>query len=221
MGDYFFHSILLTATSLILLIVLAVPCSYTLSRFKFRGVGVITLIFMAGLFINTNYIVLPLYLMIYRIGGAAMTNNYVTVTVLYASTSLSFSIYLLSSYFRGLSPSYEEAAKIDGCGYFKTFLYICAPLAMPSILTVILFNFLSYWNEYMLAQTLPFRGKFHASRGASAHHARSEDGQRPGQNVRRPSHRHHSRAHRLCLRAGAADEGDYGGRHQRLTLLVY
>lgn len=153
MGDYFFHSILLTATSLILLIVLAVPCSYTLSRFKFRGVGVITLIFMAGLFINTNYIVLPLYLMIYRIGGAAMTNNYVTVTVLYASTSLSFSIYLLSSYFRGLSPSYEEAAKIDGCGYFKTFLYICAPLAMPSILTVILFNFLSYWNEYMLAQT--------------------------------------------------------------------
>ena len=158
MGDYFFHSIFLTLFSLALLIVLAVPCSYTLSRFRFKGVKIITLVFMAGLFINTNYIVLPLYLMIYRFGraigvGTGLTNNYFTVMILYASTSLSFSIYLLSSYFRGLSPSYEEAAKIDGCGYFKTFLYVCAPLAMPSILTVILFNFLSYWNEYMLAQT--------------------------------------------------------------------
>lgn len=158
MGDYFLNSVILTAFSLVLLVLLAVPCSYTLSRFRFRGVKIISLIFMAGLFINVNYIVLPLYLMIFRFGkllgvGTGLTNNYFTVVVLYASTSLSFSIYLLSSYFRGLSPSYEEAAKIDGCGYFRTLIYICAPLAMPSILTVILFNFLSYWNEYMLAQT--------------------------------------------------------------------
>ena len=137
---------------------LAVPCAYTLSRFKFRGVKVITLIFMAGLFINVNYIVLPLYLMIFSVGraigvGTALTNNYFTVIILYATTSLSFSIYLMTSYFKSLSPSYEEAAKIDGCGYFKTLVYVCAPLAMPSILTVILFNFLSYWNEYMLAMT--------------------------------------------------------------------
>lgn len=158
MGSYFLNSIILTAGSLLLLIVLAVPCAYTLSRFKFRGVKVITLIFMAGLFINVNYIVLPLYLMIFSVGraigvGTALTNNYFTVIILYATTSLSFSIYLMTSYFKSLSPSYEEAAKIDGCGYFKTLVYVCAPLAMPSILTVILFNFLSYWNEYMLAMT--------------------------------------------------------------------
>lgn len=158
MGSYFFNSIFLTAASLALLIILAVPCSYTLSRFKFPGAKVISLIFMAGLFININYIVLPLHMMLSDVGkvlgvGSDLTNNYVTVIILYASTSLSFSIYLMSSYFKALSPSFEEAAKIDGCGYFKTFLYICAPLAMPSILTVILFNFLSFWNEYILAQT--------------------------------------------------------------------
>ena len=158
MGSYFLNSIVLTAGSLALLLVLAVPCSYTLSRFRFPGRKVITLIFMAGLFINVNYIVLPLYLMIFDFGrtlgvGTQLTNNYITVIILYATTSLSFSIYLMSSYFKSLSPSFEEAAKIDGCGYFKTFLYVCAPLAMPSILTVILFNFLSFWNEYILAQT--------------------------------------------------------------------
>ncbi len=158
MGTYFLNSIFLTAASLALLIVLAVPCSYTLSRFKFPGSKVISLIFMAGLFINVNYIVLPLHSMLYEFGaaigvGTGITDNYFTVIVLYATTSLSFSIYLMSSYFKALSPSFEEAAKIDGCGYFKTFLYICAPLALPSILTVILFNFLSFWNEYILAQT--------------------------------------------------------------------
>ena len=158
MGAYFGNSIFLTAASLALLVVLAVPCSYTLARFKCRGAKMIGLVFMAGLFINVNYIVLPLHIMLFGFGkaigvGANITNNYFTVIVLYASTSLSFSIYLMNSYFKALSPSFEEAAKIDGCGYFKTFLYICAPLALPSILTVILFNFLSYWNEYILANT--------------------------------------------------------------------
>ena len=119
---------------------------------------------MAGLFINIYYIVLPLHIMLFYFGkaigiGANMTNNYFTVIVLYASTSLSFSIYLMNSYFKALSPSFEEAAKIDGCGYFKTLLYVCAPLAMPSILTVILFNFLSYWNEYILANTFLDKAK--------------------------------------------------------------
>ena len=164
MGTYFGNSIFLTAASLALLVLLAVPCSYTLARFKFRGSKAISLIFMAGLFININYIVLPLHIMLFNFGkaigiGANMTNNYFTVIVLYASTSLSFSIYLMNSYFKALSPSFEEAAKIDGCGYFKTFLYVCAPLAMPSILTVILFNFLSYWNEYILANTFLDKAK--------------------------------------------------------------
>ena len=157
MGAYFLNSILITGGGLVLLLVLAVPCAYTLSRFKFRGVKALRLIFMSGLFININYIVLPLYLMLFGIGnavgvGAGITNNRFTVILLYATTSLSFSIYLMSSYFTSLSASYEEAAKIDGCGYFKAFLYVCAPLAMPSIITVILFNFLSFWNEYILAQ---------------------------------------------------------------------
>ena len=50
--------------------------------------------------------------------------------------------------------SYEEAALIDGCGYFKTMIKIMVPMARPSIITVILFNFLAFWNEYIIAFTL-------------------------------------------------------------------
>ena len=49
---------------------------------------------------------------------------------------------------------FEEAAYIDGCGYFKTMTKIMIPMAKPSIITVILFSFLAFWNEYIIAYTL-------------------------------------------------------------------
>lgn len=61
---------------------------------------------------------------------------------------------MLSSYFQTLPHDFEEAAHIDGAGYFKTMIVVMIPMARPSIVTVILFNFLSFWNEYILALTL-------------------------------------------------------------------
>ena len=62
--------------------------------------------------------------------------------------------YLLSGYFKTLPKAYEEAALIDGCGYYKTMVRVMIPMAKPSIITVILFNFLAFWNEYIIALTL-------------------------------------------------------------------
>ena len=58
------------------------------------------------------------------------------------------------NYFRTLSKSYEEAAYIDGCSKLKTLIHVIIPMAKPSIITVILFNFLAFWNEYIIALTL-------------------------------------------------------------------
>ena len=158
MGGYFLNSIILTVGGLAVLIVLAVPTAYVLSRFKFRMARVLSIFFMAGLFVNVNYIVTPLYVMLLSFSrslglGVGLVDNLVTVILIYAATSFAFTIYLLSGYFKTMPKGYEEAAKIDGCGYMRTLVQISVPLAMPSIMTVILFNFLSYWNEYMVAMT--------------------------------------------------------------------
>ena len=113
------------------------------------------LIFMSGLFIYIYYIVLPLYLMLFGIGnavgvGAGITNNRFTVILLYATTSLSFSIYLMSSYFTSLSASYEEAAKIDGAGNFTLMVRIMFPLVASTYFTVLLLNFITFWNDYQI-----------------------------------------------------------------------
>ena len=112
--------------------------------------------------INVNYIVVPIFLMlldwddvIYNLFGQTFfLDNIFVLAVVYASTALPFTIYLLSGYFKTLPKAYEEAAFIDGCGYFKTLIKVMAPMAKPSIITVILFNFLAFWNEYIIALTL-------------------------------------------------------------------
>ncbi|MDY0393882.1 carbohydrate ABC transporter permease [Virgibacillus halophilus] len=81
-------------------------------------------------------------------------NNRFILAVVYASSALPFTIYLLSSYFVTLPSDFEEAASIDGAGYYRTMFSVMLPMAAPSIIIVILFNFLLFWNEYILALTL-------------------------------------------------------------------
>ena len=158
MGEFFLNSVLVTATALILLLIIALPASYALSRFEFKGRKILNLAFMAGLFINVNYIVVPIFLMLSDANRMFhvefFLDNRFLLALIYASTHLPFTIYLLSSYFRTLPKGFEEAAYIDGCGYFKTMTKIMIPMAKPSIITVILFSFLAFWNEYIIAYTL-------------------------------------------------------------------
>lgn len=158
MGKFFLNSVIVTALSLVILLVIALPAAYALSRFDFKGKKILNIAFMAGLFVNINYIVVPIFLMLSganrMLGVEFFLDNRLVLSIIYASSSLSFSIYLLSGYFKTLPKGYEEAAYIDGCGYFKTMVKIMIPMARPSIITVILFQFLSFWNEYIIAFTL-------------------------------------------------------------------
>ena len=165
MGDYMLNSVFVTALSLLILLVVALPASYCLSRFKFFGGKFLNTMFMAGLFINVNYIVVPIFLMLSdgdawlksvfeKMEDGILLNNLVVLSIVYAATALPFTIYLLSGYFATLAHDYEEAAYIDGAGYGRTMVSIIFPMAQPSIVTIILFNFLSFWNEYIISMTL-------------------------------------------------------------------
>lgn len=162
MGEYMINSVFVTALSLLLLLVIALPAAYCLSRMEFKGRKFLNTLFMAGLFINVNYIVVPIFLMLRDgdnwlksiMGSGFLLNNLIVLAVVYASTALPFTIYLLSGYFATLAHDYEEAAYIDGAGYGTTMIKIIFPMAKPSIITIILFNFLSFWNEYIISMTL-------------------------------------------------------------------
>ena len=162
MGSYMLNSVIVTALALAILIIVALPAAYCLSRFKFKSRNFLNVCFMAGLFINVNYIVVPIFLMLRDgdtwlrgiFGNGFLLNNIFVLAVVYAATALPFTIYLLSGYFATLPHDFEEAAYIDGAGYSTTMVKIIFPMAQPSIITIILFNFLSFWNEYIISLTL-------------------------------------------------------------------
>lgn len=158
MGDYFLNSVAVTLMALAILVAVAVPAAYVLSRFEFRGRRLLRGYFMSGLFVNLSYIAVPVFLMLTDVnkllGYPYLINNRFVLALVYASCALPFSIYLLSGYFKALPRDFEEAAYVDGAGRWRTLCSIMVPLARPGIITVVLFNFLSFWNEYIIAITL-------------------------------------------------------------------
>ncbi len=114
MGKFMLNSALVVALALILLIAIALPASYVLARFKFKTKRFFNVLFMAGLFINVNYIVVPIFLMLNNgdkflnqtLGHPFFLNNRFMLALVYAATALPFTIYLLSGYFRSLAKDY-------------------------------------------------------------------------------------------------------------------
>ncbi|MDO5026378.1 MAG: carbohydrate ABC transporter permease [Tissierellia bacterium] len=167
MGEYFLNSVIVTGLALIILLLVALPSSYILARMNFKGKRFASVFMNAGLFINRSYIVIPIFIMLRDgnrflqdtflseiFGRGFLMNNRLVLAIIYAATALPFTIYLLSNFFSAISKSYEEAAYIDGASYFRTMVDIIIPMAKPAVITVILFNFLAFWNEYILALTI-------------------------------------------------------------------
>jgi N-acetylglucosamine transport system permease protein len=151
MGQYFVNSVGVTLVSLGILLFLVIPASYALARHRFFGSKLINLLILAGLFINANYIVVPLFILMKNMGTL---DNRLMLCVVYAATAIPFNVYLLSGFMKGIPKEYEDAASIDGCGHFMILYQIIVPMARPGLITVSLFGFMTFWNEYMLALTL-------------------------------------------------------------------
>ena len=166
MGDYFINSIIVTILALTILLVVSIPAAYVLSRFEFKSKKILNLLFSSGLFINVNYIVVPIFLLV--LDGekvvreifslpSSMTvflDNRIVLSIIYAATALPFTIHLLMTFLKSLPRAYEEAAYVDGGTNLQTLIHVIIPMAKPSIITVILFNFLGFWNEYIIALTM-------------------------------------------------------------------
>ena len=141
MGDYMLNSVIVTALALIILVAVAIPAAYVLARFKFPGSKLINTLLKGGLFINVNYIVVPIFLMLLDwdkgLKAFGIANGFFLNNIFYTCSSvciniITITIYLLSNFFKTLPTTFEEAAAIDGAGYFTTMFKVMTPMARPS-----------------------------------------------------------------------------------------
>lgn len=149
-GDYMLNSVIVVIISMIILFIMAVPTAYVLGRMAFRGKGFITNLYMAGLFIGGVYIIVPLFILM---NNLHMLDNRFWLSAVYATGSLPFSVYLLIGFMKSIPHDFEEAAMIDGCGYFGSLFRIIMPMTRPALVTLLVFSFFDFWNEYVLALT--------------------------------------------------------------------
>lgn len=145
---FFMNSLLYTAISCTLIVLIAAPAAYALSRFKFRINMLLQNMFATALGIPVILIVMPLFSVIMHL---ELANSRALIIFLYVAMNVPFTIFFMLSFFQNLSVTFEEAAAIDGCTPIQTFWKIMFPLAQPGLITVTIFNFITVWNEFFMS----------------------------------------------------------------------
>lgn len=148
---YFMNSVLVVAASVFIVVLVSAPAAYVLSRIPFFGNSTITYYFIAGMGLPFQLVLVPLFVML---NDFSLSNTLQGLTLVYVGVSIPFTVLLLTGFFRTLPVELEDAAAIDGCSDFGIFWRIMMPLGAPGLITAAIFNFISIWNEYLLAMLI-------------------------------------------------------------------
>lgn len=147
-GRYTFNSAFVVLIAVALILIISVPASYALTRLKMRFANALTFFYIAGLGIPVQLLFIPLYKIM---AGLHLVDSLLGLIIIYTTSSIPFTVFLLTGFFLSIPSTLEDAASIDGCNEFQTFFKIMVPMATPGIVTAAIFNFIFLWNEYMLA----------------------------------------------------------------------
>lgn len=148
MGKYFINSIIVAVVTILITLLAAIMATYALSRFKWKGRKLLNKIFMLGLTIPIHASIVPIFVTLTKL---KLTDTYVALIIPYAAFSLSMAILISSGFMDEIPHDLDEAAYIDGCGMWGTFIRVIAPLMKPAVATVGIYTFLQCWNELMFA----------------------------------------------------------------------
>lgn len=148
MGRYFLNSVMYTVLSCVGIVAIAAPAAYGLARFRFKGRGLVNLMFVSAIAIPGILITIPLFSLFVQF---QLTGSIATLILVYVCTNVPFGVFFLTGFFSSIPRELEESAAMDGCGPIRAFVKIILPVAQPGIITLSIFNFLAIWNEYFFS----------------------------------------------------------------------
>ncbi|MFA6504708.1 MAG: carbohydrate ABC transporter permease [Treponemataceae bacterium] len=148
---YFVNSILVSSVSVFLTAMIASLASYAFAKMKFRLSAGLLLMFMVGMMIPVHTTLIPIYQLTRAVH---LTDNLAGLVGPYISFGLPIAIFIMTAFFKEVSDSIQESAVIDGASPFRIYWSIMLPISVPAISTVAIYNFLTYWNEFIYSLTL-------------------------------------------------------------------
>ncbi|MEV4616949.1 carbohydrate ABC transporter permease [Kitasatospora sp. NPDC049258] len=144
-------TLLVAAGSTLLVLLVALPAAYYTARKPFRGRKAFLLLVLVTQMFQPTSLLVGLYREFYQFD---MLNSVWTLIICNAAFNLAFAIWILTAYISSIPAELEEAASIDGLGRIGTLRRITVPLAMPGIVTALIFTFISAWNEFVMGLRL-------------------------------------------------------------------
>lgn len=146
----FKNSMIIAVGAMCVSTVLAIPASYGLARFRFRGNKLIILLFLITQMLPSTLVLTSLYIMFSKV---KLLNTYWAPMLADATLGIPFSIIILRTYFISIPKELDEAAKVDGCGHIGAFIKIMLPCAKPGIVVAAVFSFVYAWGDLILGIT--------------------------------------------------------------------
>ncbi len=151
LSTYLWNTILIASGSTVLTLLCAIPASYVLARLNFKGKR----LFMYLVLITQMFSPIVLLVGLFRvIQWFGLMDSLVGLILVNSAFTQAFAIWLLTGYFSTIPKELEEAAWIDGCSRIRTLITIVLPLAIPGIITTVIFVFVMAWNEFVVALTI-------------------------------------------------------------------
>lgn len=150
MGRSFVNSLIVGLSSMVIVVVLAIPAAYGLSRFPVPGKRWIILFFLVTQMLPVTVVLTPLFIMFRNMN---LLNTLLAPILATTTMGIPFSVLILRTYFLNAPKELENAALIDGCNRLTTFIRIMIPISMPGIIVSAVFSFLFAWGDLIYGMT--------------------------------------------------------------------
>jgi raffinose/stachyose/melibiose transport system permease protein len=151
LGIYFMNSVIVTAGTLILVIILSTLAGYALARYPFFGNNAIFKSMFILIAIPVHALLVPVFVMMENFD---LVDSIWGLVLIYTTFQLPFSIIIMRSYFESVPKAIEESARMDGCNELRVFWLIAVPVAKGAIATLVIINMVTIWSELLFASVL-------------------------------------------------------------------
>jgi raffinose/stachyose/melibiose transport system permease protein len=150
-GKYFLNTVIVTVGSILIVLITVSMMGYVLGRFQFPGKKLIIIAFAVTVFLPEGYTIIPVFELVNKLG---LANSLAGVTLPQAGGAHVVMVLLFAGYFSQLPKDLEEAAVVDGAGFFRVFWEVMLPLAKPIVATTIILQFMNSWNAFLVPLVL-------------------------------------------------------------------
>lgn len=150
-GSYFLNTVVVTCFAVVLVLIITMLAGYAMGRYKFVGRNLMMGIFVGSIAIPLVSTIIPTYEVV---KGMHLTGTKTGLVLAQAGGAHVIFLMLFTSFFASIPMELEEAAKIDGCSFFRIFFNIMMPLCKPIATTVVIMETIWTWNAFMLPLVL-------------------------------------------------------------------